>query len=158
MKEEKEKLPPGLEGLRGKDPGFRLPDGYFDKMQQEVIDRLAAEGWKQDQAKVRQLPLRRYWAVAASLALALSAGLYLLLRQPATESPVFAVQASTEEVQAYLVNHIDDIDLDMLLEFADEAGIGDDNLLPKTLGEDEFDKYMDELLDEVDVESLEKLL
>ena len=154
LRKELEKEAPFLAQLKDKPDGMTVPDGYFDQLPQEVLKRVAA-GNQRPSRKIFQLWPRM--AAAASFVAAI--GLSIFLFQPNHQAAdQESLPISAAEVDQYVSRHIDDFDLDMLIQFAataeNEGGLFND----ATLDDPELQQYMEELLDDIDLHTLEDLL
>jgi hypothetical protein len=145
LRKELEQEAPFLSGLKDKPDGLSTPDGYFSQLRQDVLSRIEA-------GKTRSLwpPL----TIAASVVALIGAALFLF--RPAPPAPEPAVALTAEEVHRYIADNIDEFDLELLLPYA-TASQG------SWMEDADFDdpamqQYMDELLDEIDLETLEELL
>ncbi|MBK7408543.1 MAG: hypothetical protein IPJ40_11090 [Saprospirales bacterium] len=154
LRKELEKEAPFLARLKEKPGGMTVPEGYFDQLQQEVLKRAATENQRPSR-RVFQLWPRM--AVAASFVAAIGLSIFLFQPDhPAANQESLAISA--EEVDQYISQHIDDFDLDMLIQYAsvseNEGGLFND----ATLDDPQLQQYMEELLDDIDLETLEELL
>lgn len=146
LKKELEQEAPFLARLKDQEVVPSAPEGYFRQLQEEVMGKVTAR------PAVRPLWLR--FAAAASIVVL--AGVAIFLFRPAPASQDTALTA--EEMHQYISQNIDEFDLDLLLPFAaasvnrggwmEDAGFDDPAM----------QEYMNELLDEIDLETLEELL
>lgn len=154
LRKELEETAPFLAHLKEKPDGLSVPDGYFEQLPRSVLERIADE----DAASVRRIsPI--WFRAAAAASVILLAGVAVFLFRPAQpEYSPESVALTADEVHQYITLHIDDFDLDLLLQFADN-GTGHSGWFEDTGLEDpEMKQYMDELLDDIDLETLEELL
>ncbi len=151
LRKELEQEAPLLARLKDKSDGLSAPDGYFSQLRQDVLSRIEAE---------KGLPAgkpRSLWprlAIAASVVVLIGAAIFLF--RPTPPAPEPAVALTAEEVHQYIADNIDEFDLELLLPYA-TASQG------SWMEDADFDdpamqQYMDELLDEIDLETLEELL
>jgi len=148
LRKELEKEAPLLAGLQDKPGGFTVPEGYFLDLPENVMKRIAA-GEAMPVRKVSRL----WYRLAAAASVLLLAGIaFFLCRSDRQAVP------TADEMQEYITSNIDDFELDLLIQFAGNNG-GDAGWSDEAGTEDpEIEEYMDELLDEIDLETLEELL
>ena len=174
IREELKRLSPLLSKMK-EDNGqpFRAPEGYFQGLPDEVLRRARAEeGLVRKSRPVAQnngsgvgawlqwlwLPRR---AVGLAMALLLAvAGAYLFWPQPASYSSEEALSGiSSEEAQAYVSENIGEFELEALLDAAVVSAddVPEIELLPD-VGEEDIDRYLDEVIDDISLDELEELL
>lgn len=152
LRKELEEEAPFLLRQKEKTDGFSVPEAYFQQLQETVLERIAAGELAPARRSI--FPLR-YRLAAASVVLLAAAALFLFRPAP---PPAEFIALSAEEVHQYVSQNIDDFDLDLLLKFA-ENDLGHSAWFEDASLEDpEMKEYMDELLDEIDLETLEELL
>lgn len=117
-------LPPFLQDLKGKGDGFKIPEGYFDHMEEAVFARLKAAGdLERPGLKVVKKPgmfplfIRPRVAMGLAAALALILSAVWFIRQPSV--PVQSVQyASTElteeDIESYLLENAKEFEPEQL--------------------------------------------
>jgi hypothetical protein len=106
----------------GANAGFRVPDGYFDTLEDAVFRRLDANGERRAAPLNAQHGGRRRWlAAAAALALALTAAWWLWLR-PAPEAAILAAAAkpnlSADDAASYLLDNLHELDAEQIAALA----------------------------------------
>lgn len=94
-----------LNSLIGKENHFKVPDGYFDRLTAEIMDKLpeqAATPTEATGSKVKTV-IMRPWLAAASIAavIAISATLYFSHSTSATDDPMAQTAAVTTESDSY---------------------------------------------------------
>lgn len=157
IQNELEEQAPRLARLRrqGAGDGFTAPAGYFQQLPDAVLQRIRREAAQ----PVRRIPrLRRRLLRAAAVALLIAGGAYWWWAvSPEKETPATAT-LTADEISAYVSAHLDAFDEELVLEAA--AGEGELLLLLPDPGGDaeSLDDYYDELIRELDEESLEDLL
>jgi hypothetical protein len=157
IQNELEEQAPRLARLRRQEAGdgFTAPPGYFQHLPDDVLERIRRE----EAAPVRLLSLRRRRLLrAAAVALLIAAGAYWWWEvSPEKETPATAT-LTADEISAYVSANLDAFDEELVL----EAATGEGELLlllPNPGGDAEsLDDYYDELIRELDEESLEELL
>ena len=126
MDDELKKIAPHLfENSRSED-GFRLPDDYFDQLENRVFGRIEAAGLlRQAPLKVLKKPAKRFslpqfWMVAAAaLTLALAAIWFFQPSAPLYE-PIASVELSEEEIEAYVLDNVQDFEAEQLAMLPEE--------------------------------------
>ncbi len=121
--DELQNLSPLLRDLKRDDDGFRLPDGYFEGLEDSVFRR--ADGLNSPQKSIfsaarrglfaRLTRSKIVWAAAATLALALAATWFFKIKQTQSDIAPIAAQALTEEeIEAYVLENIDEFEAEQL--------------------------------------------
>lgn len=155
IQEELRQIAPSLQEFQGKGDGFVAPEGYFDRLGDEI--------WQQINPgrKTRKVhPLRLLFrfpypaGIAAAIALVVAAVFWLNKPQPGISE---LTELTPQEAQQYILNHIEDFDLSLLV------GIHNDSPLPETPDpadtlDRELEQLLDEYLEDVDEAELEQLL
>lgn len=172
IKEELEALSPLLARMKeaGGQP-FRVPEGYFKALPDDVLRRARAEeGLAREKRSARpenrspgwlQWLLIPQWAAGIAIALLLvAAGAYLFWPQPAGPYPEDALAGiSDEEAKTYISEHIGEFELELMLE-ASVVSAGDVpevEILPDIQQED-LDLYLEDLIEDISLDELEELL
>ena len=154
LRKELEKEAPFLAGLKEKPDGFTVPEGYFNQLQQAVLSKVAAE---RNPAPRKVVWLWPRFAAAASVVAATGLAIFLFLPdKPATDLDSTALSA--EEVHQYITQNIDDFELDLIIRFAAADETTGGLFEGADLDDPQIQQYMEELLDDIDLETLEKLL
>ena len=173
IRKELEQLSPFLREMKDRKEGFKAPVGYFKELPDEVWQRLkpvapAQPSWQERlDAFLVSLWQPRFALAFASGALLVVAAWWLLQRNdaaPATPQ-IAAVQLSDiteEDLLTYVTQHIADFDNQLILEShgfdqQETAPKPIPKLLPKPTAE-EAEEYLDEMIEDIDVEDLEALL
>lgn len=150
------------EEVKGISPGFpirdaaekpALPDGYFERMQDEVIGRLRPE--KRSHARIRFL---FHWQRVAAIAL-IAAGIFFIGRKLAWQGRQQAMEPGVELTRAealdYALEHpgdfvplLEDMNGDILV----------DELFPGTAIREWDDEALEQMLDDLSDESIDDLL
>lgn len=151
LRKELEQEAPFLARLKDQPEGLSTPDGYFDQLRQDVLARIEAEKAR-PRGKTRSLWPRL--AIAASVVALIGAAVFLF--RPAPPAPEPAAALTAEEVHQYIADNIDEFDLDLLLPYA--AGSQGTWMEDADFDDPAMQQYMNELLDEIDLETLEELL
>jgi len=163
-------ISPWLRDMKQPDDGFRVPEGYFDSLEERVFARLEAEGLRQvpTMQVVRggqwyQQP--RTWLAAAAAVCAVLAAVWLLRPQPQVE--VASADFSAEELEDYVLSNVHEFDLEQLAsipkedlsEAAEPPVQPADNQGKKGIPGDEFTpEDVEKLLNDMSDEELESIL
>ena len=172
IREELKGLSPLLSKMK-EDNGqpFRAPEGYFQGLPDEVLRRARAEeGLVRESRPVahnRRVGAWLQWLLfprrAVGLAMALLlivVGAYLVWPRSAGYNLGEALAGiSVEEAEAYVSENIGDFELEVLLDVAvvSAEDVPQIELLPD-VGEEDIDRYLDEVLDDISLDELEELL
>lgn len=132
VNKELENLSPELNGLKRRDDGFRLPDGYFEGLEDAVFSKIDATGSSRPPAfsTVRGGGLRSWlfrpqaMIAAAALFIIVLTAKWFFIPRPApaiAPAPVAAQPLSEEEmIEAYVLENIRDFDVNQLAAYAPE--------------------------------------
>jgi hypothetical protein len=172
---------PFLKKIKEQPPigGFQVPKNYFKHLPDEVLRRakqsepvpMPQPNWlERVEQLVAGLFQPRYALAFASVMALVVAGIYFMGKNGLdTAQPIAAVQLadiSDDELFAYVSDNIGDFDHDLVLETAGpelpEVKTQAKPSLHKTKAPrpevEEMEEYIDEVIDEIDVEDLEELL
>lgn len=105
------------------DDGMKVPNGYFDDLEDRVFQRLEQEGALRSPAPS---PMRVWFSrrtlltAAASVALLLAVGTWWMLRQPEEQSLALTEkpELSPEEVESYVLQNIHEFEAEQLATLA----------------------------------------
>ncbi len=164
IKKELEEVSPFLANLEKANP-FKVPVNYFDSLSDDLASELFA---KEEQSisperkrswldgiinNFAALFTPRYAFGLASLLVLLIAGM-LFFNDSST--PMLAMEdLSSDEMQEYVNNNLDDFDEEMIMQIAAEEFKLD---VFETIEEKELDSYIENFIDELDESELEELL
>lgn len=144
LKKELEELAPTLAQLRKNPQPAQVPEGYFNELAEAVRDRARAR------------PVRRFFyarLLAAASILLLAGALLFLLRPHPPEAPEAAFAAfSMEEMEAYVSDRMDYIDLDLIMLHASEGAT------PGPSESSDYEQYLPGILDDLDWRTLNDIL
>ncbi len=170
IKKELEELSPFLAQFQTRDSGFRTPKNYFKDLPDTIIGKIQAEeqaslerpkstsGWLESLlASLQWLPQPRYAFALASVTIAIVAALWIL------RSPFFKGEQElawndipTEEIDEYIADNLQDFEMDLLIEFAPD--LEEQNVFRSSeIQEEAIDAYLDEIIEDLDIEDLENL-
>ena len=120
MDDEIKKSSAWLNELRQQDDGFKLPDGYFNSLEDRVFSRIEAAGI---QRKVQAPKLKKHakrfallqilMAAAAVFTLVLAA-VWFIKPSGSLTQPLASVELGDEEIETYLLEHVQDFEIDQL--------------------------------------------
>ena len=146
-------ISPDFPDIKGKEK-FGVPEGYFDQLQKEVLSKVTEEDTPvQREAKVRTLFNTRTLLAIASVALIVVVAAIAILR-PADNNEILA-DISNDEAMEYVLANIDDFE-----GLIDDEVVGADvdlNFIG-SFEEDELDDVLDNLIDDLDEETLQSIL
>lgn len=171
LNKELSELSPFLQELKLKDDGLRVPAYYFDNLSDEVWQRLQEESQLKPQTQPRPAPpawwaqWRQLWNMLlqpqyglslASVAVLVCVAIFLL-RPAQVETPL--AQITAEEASQYVTSNIDEFDMAMLEELSAKAEAEEKSAATSPSPNDSvMDQYLEEIIDEIDLEDLEDLL
>ncbi len=157
-KKELKELSPLLSELRAANEGFEVPEGYFDQLQQEMLEK-AIGPLEIERKNIAERPVilgvlknhqARWIAIAASVLLLILAGWWFSKPDLRVDADQFAlVEVSTEEANAYLDAHVEDYELALLVEELDQP-------MTNLQAPPALDPQMEELLEEIELDDLEE--
>lgn len=147
IRKELEKLGSSL-AKKEPESAFEVPEGYFENMQNEVLQKIESTS---NTGKQRSIVPRWLYAVAAVLVVVIAA--LFVVDLSGNKAPGFD-KLSEDAVYAYLENELDNIPLPMLVAV-------ENTLEPLPLSEEEasqLEDYLEGELDNLSLEELENLL
>ena len=154
-----EDLPEFLRELQGENP-FVTPHNYFRELPDQIMQRLHEETRETPQRSIfemLQLRLQALLTPQPAWALALVvvvAAVFFFDRETPHEFASVGNEMSTEEIATYVKSNIDDFDeFDFYVTETAEIDI-----LGETLESLEVESLMDGLMDEMDLETLQRIL
>lgn len=170
VKEELRALSPFLSQLKEKPVPFRIPEDYFEKMQQEVFSKIHSEALAPKTSEPTNI-VRRFnswisslsWLFQPKLAVAFASVLILAVAsylaffdESGAAMPKEFADLSTTEVSAYVDKNLDKFDDD---ELSENIALSEDaSILPdENIGKEEINRYLDDVLDDIAPEELEDL-
>lgn len=165
IQKELEELSPLLLKLKERGAGFSLPPDYFRQLQNEVLEKVQANpgasavSWLDQLKNKLQYLFQPGWALSfASIAVLLILGALWLFQNRAVESTSISTEIAKldrDSVKNYIQANLYQFETETLVEFASnqESQPGFDDLSPE-----ELDQYLDEVIHELDPETLKELL
>ena len=160
-------LSPVLAQIREQHDGFTVPENYFQELTGEILQKTIAPTARAKEKKngglrtfLSNLQIvwqPRYAMAIAALALLIIAGLFWLW--PTMNNPSSGIawsDISVEEMTSYVQANIQEFDLETLVEMAPDMET--QSILEGTeIEQDALDDYLDNIINEVDIEELENL-
>lgn len=153
------KEPSILTKIGNKDP-FKVPEGYFEDLSGAIMDKVnTAQEAPRDEGKIR--PLNASWrkplSYAAAIALILIVSLFLLQNRHSNDEIAedWVQEISLEEIESYV--------LENLYEFEEDDFLSEDlhletDILEGSFEEGELESLLPEMLDDIDMETIESML
>lgn len=168
IKKELEELSPLLSELKAKaDNPFQVPTNYFQSLQDEVLRKVAQErvetkkevpvsGWLDQLIEQLQWLLQPRYAMAmVTVAILIVAGIFFFQPSDDAFSDMAMSELTEEDIADYIASNIEDFEVDLLVEAMGEEV--DPTLLPTpALEEEDLEEYLDDIIDEIDLEELEE--
>ncbi len=170
LREELEEFSPFLQKMKERDEGFKVPKDYFKSLPDEVLGKIQPElpaqhSWLDDlTAFVQRLWQPRYALALATVAVLVVAAVWIFdqnkhtgMQQPVADAMLESI--SDEALQNYVSENIGEFDRELILEmqYAGKDAKSMPELAPQA-GTDELEQYLDDIIDEIDLEDLEDLL
>lgn len=168
LDDELKSISPFLKDLKGKGDGFKVPEGYFEDMEDAVFARLKSAG-DMDRPSMRvvkrpsmfQLSIRPRTAMGLAAALALMLTAVWFIRQPQVVQPMpfVSTELTEDDLETYVMENVHDFEPEQLAtltpeettEQPEEATPGTTKRKSATSDEihpDDLDKILDEMTDE----------
>lgn len=163
IKAELEDLAPTLAKLKAEntDSGFQVPPNYFRQLSADILTEVQASApkpadyWYHRMSRQLSslLQVRPAFALA-SIILLILAGTWFLRTDPLNRNDLPELALNSEELEAYVLAHIEDYDTDLLIDIytAEEEGKTAESTESPLLEEN-----LDQLLLEMDEEEFESL-
>lgn len=128
INDELDKLSPWLRDMKRQDDGFRLPDNYFDAMEQSVFGRLESSGGLRKSVPppsgnglAARIGRKQWmWAAAAVFTVVLAAAWFFGQPDDAA-APVASIELTEEEIESYVLDNIRDFDAELLADVPVQA-------------------------------------
>lgn len=160
--EEDETLPDVLRGMKGSNP-FKIPHNYFRELPDQIMSRISREDIQVDDSP-RWINLIERWKiwlhpgpVWALVAIVLAAGIFLFRNPQPVMMPVDAIISdaiTSVEIAEYVRHHIDDFEeSDFYINDPESLDI-----LGDTFQSGDIDPILKDLMDQIDIETLQRIL
>jgi len=171
-----DELSPFLRNLKDKNGGFKVPEGYFDKLEDSVFQKINEQGARKKPLYATRGGLfhrlihsrTTYAAAAAAIALMLAAWWFL---RPATPALYMAqTDLTEEELQIYIAENVLEFEIDQLAMLQPEERAVDSPDIPETMPTDSQKQHrvspaklfhpedVKDLLNDMSEEELEEIL
>lgn len=150
IQKELEQLAPLLAKHKSKPNPFKMPSGYFDILETQVLEQVSSETPKSSTTKIRSLS---FWLTNAAAVILLAIGVSFLL-QPTTNSDNLLADISAEEIDRYISDNLDEFDEELLF----EENTTESEIKNTDFSEEEINLYLEENLEELEDIDLEQLL
>ncbi len=163
LHEELQEHAPGLKQLKEKKLKPSIPEGYFEALQKNMLQRLSEEEMSPTPKNTKRISLYPSLRMAAAVALLLGVAIWAYVQQQTGQTTPPPLAGS--EIEAYILQHLDEFDEELLITYAlppenPEQAFKlhqDDNPL-QAIPDEELNEYLEEVLDEIDETTLENLL
>lgn len=150
-------LSPLLSELKQKETGMKVPEHYFDFLTESVLEQVALIPKPASSAVPATKPVWYAFLYNQPILSGLAITLLLLttilfFRNQPIDEPTFA-KISSEEAATYIAAHLEDFETTLFTE-------GDfiEKIEPEEIEEEEVDLYLEEIIEDLDTETLEELL
>lgn len=169
IQEELKSLAPSLAKLK-KEEVLDVPENYFNQLPDQILSQIdfsknntfteaieveKSENWLNALIGKLELFFQPKIRVGFGMVMLLLVSVYFFVEK--NQIPEDNIAGLTEEeVEAYVLENIDDFEEEMLFEFAAETS--DNGLQEIEIGEEELENYLEEIVDELDESELEELL
>ncbi|MDX2280221.1 MAG: hypothetical protein NW218_11580 [Saprospiraceae bacterium] len=167
-------ISPFLLDLKKREDGRKVPPGYFDQFDANLMQKIATSDIKRP-GMAKQSPEKRMWAsftkprllmsIAAAMVLLFSAFWFLKPTTASEQVNPLALELSADDVEAYVLENIHDFDSEQLAALPDHESLSEQptqtepkNPKKKRPELDLKPEDMAPLLDEMSDEELEQLL
>ncbi len=150
IQKELEQLAPLLARQKEKSSPFKLPDDYFDTLENQILDRVTMEPKKDTPTKIRSLS---FWLTSAAAILLLAVG-FSFLFQSQNKSEALLADISTEEIDRYISDNLYEFDEDLLFEENTTSA----DLNSTDFSEEEVNLYLEENIEDLEDLDLDYLL
>lgn len=168
VQKELQELSPFLAKLKEKQPSLEVPENYFQALPDQIWEQIklmpqpeqakSQLGWWNRLLTGLQILLQPRVAIGlTTFVVLLVAGIFILKPDSSSDSKGLLAGLSGEEVTAYMSENLHEFDTDLLIEAA--STYPDWSFLSGSeFNEEEIDQLLDEVLKDLDDETLEELL
>lgn len=168
VKKELQELSPLLAKLKEKEQPLEVPENYFDALPDQIWEQIKLmpqsectqsqpAWWERIMIGLQTLLQPRVAIGLATFAVLIVAGIFMLKPDAEDHSEDLFASLSAEEVTAYMSQNIHEFDTDMLINAA--SAYPDMNIFMGAEFDDaEVDQLLDEVIKDLDDETLEELL
>lgn len=167
IQEELEEFSPLLSQMKkqGVEDGYQVPFNFFEELPDLVLEQTKAKQatntthqpnikwWEDIKNAINILFQPRYALGFATIALLIIATLYLIPNTTVhSAAPLALEEISSEEIDAYISQHLDDFQEEILEQ--EELVEVFENEESLNIKEEELEEYFDDMLDDVELENL----
>ena len=159
------KLLPKLSELNEHNDGFKVPENYFEQMQEAVMERIKSgtdpEVIRRQPSGIIKMLQPRFLLRVAGFALVIAMAAYFLVPGGSEDSPTYLTELTPEEASDYVHDNLDEFNLDDMLEVAqlDPEDLFSSETTPiDDVQQQDMEQYIDDIIDDFDLEELEELL
>ncbi len=156
IQEELKQIAPFLRALQGKGDGLAPPEGYFDRLDDQVWQQIKA-GEKPRKIHPLRFILQFPYHAGIAATLALAVAVLFWVNKPRQSGDFDLSELTPQEAKSYILNHIEDFDLSLLVDMHPEPSAPADPEPADTL-DSEWEQLLDEYLEEVDEAELEQIM
>ena len=159
MERDDKNLPSFLKEMKNESP-FMVPEGYFEALSQSIMDEVASEKLVPGHTATAMRSIQSTWMKVlkyAAILVAFSGVTLFLWKNPQIESisTDWAEGVTNDEIQSYVLENLDQFEV---VDFYDQDLDLDIDLLEGSFKEDELEEMLPEMLDDIDIETLENML
>lgn len=168
IKKELEDISPFLSKLRKEPAGFSIPDGYFQQLTAEIMEKAGASSEMIPTTTIwyKRLPnvlsaffnsVYRPWVAISAFLIVVTLTWFFIQKDSNDSNLAFQNSDLTySDLTQYVHENIDEFDTEMLIKALSKEE--DISLLPYLqLSNKETDEVFEELIDEIDIQDLEDL-
>lgn len=135
--------------------GFQVPEHYFEHASAEVLVKVKAIPKEAATGRVQTLSNRNIlsikWGIGIAASLLIVVAAFFAIRQSSEKTMIASYELSEGDAESYILSNLDDFQEELLL--IHTKTVQDSSAQTKQL-----DQYLDYLLEEVDVKTLEEFL
>lgn len=167
IRRELEELSPRLLQMKEQGEAFKVPEDYFQRLQEEVLGKVQQEPqsvpesnrWAARLWESVQFLFQPRWALSlASIAIVVTLVGLWFFQSPSNTTATLSTELAKVDQEAlnrYIQANLHEFDTETLMEFAasQEGAASFEDLTPE-----ELDQYMDEVIQDLDTETLKELL
>lgn len=153
-----------LNKLKEQGDGFEVPVNYFTSLQNEVLEKIEADRSTTWKYKIQQVliwvDLRILSQPVYRLAILFGfvLGISFLVFPTHTSSVAEANEIPKEDIQQYVLSHIEDFETDLISAFLEEPNLSSDFSIGKSQNNNELDTVLEDIIEDIDLEDLEDFL
>jgi len=150
LQKELASIAPLLAQQKRKSTSFKVPENYFEQLEQQVMEQVKAAPSAKTTTKVRTLPL--WVARVAALFLLVGGGVWLW--QSSSNTSDLLADISPTEINQYITDNLHEFEEDLLFNKNNLSN----GWLNQEFSKKEINIYLEEYIEELEAEDLEYLL